>query len=568
MAYQALYRKWRPLTFDDVIGQSHIVNTLKNEIIEGRTAHAYIFTGTRGTGKTSTAKILSRAVNCENPHDGNPCNECDTCKSILDGSVLDIIEIDAASNTGVDNIREIIEQCRYAAASTKYKVYIIDEVHMLSAGAFNALLKTLEEPPSHVIFILATTEIHMVPATILSRCQRFDFGTISIGDIVSAMKRILASEGISVDDEALEYVAYLGNGSMRDSLSILDRCIAFKSNDVTYSDVVEIIGTLDNAYLYKFASLVADNDTKNLLLEFDKCAAEGKSFENFAADMLNAYREMLRFLTIGSNEGTSAKRLEMIRNTAEKYTQEKLVRCIYLLTDLIGDLRYSSNARVLIECTLIKMANPLFDEDMSALLDRISILEKKIASGVVATPAAAQPTQIQDAPTDNPPQQIDDYLPEPPPDGDYYEPPVPEPPAEVGADEVGVEMQTPIGDDGIGGKIVKNWSEVINRVQQEKMLMLYMHILTAKPTCTGGGLTLVFEDRETKKDFEKAKDSDKLEMIIKECFGECPKISCAVRGEEIADIVQDEEPNENSDGDIFINLAKQSDAYPENIKLD
>ena len=255
LAYQALYRKWRPMTFDDVIGQSHITDTLKNEIIENRLAHAYLFTGTRGTGKTSTAKILSRAVNCPDVQNGNPCNECEICKGIMSSAILDIIEIDAASNTGVDNIREIIEQCQYASASTKYKVYIIDEVHMLSTGAFNALLKTLEEPPSHVIFILATTEIHMVPATILSRCQRFDFSTISAEDIVSAMKRILERENITVEDDALEYVSYLGNGSMRDSLSILDRCIAFKSSGITYGDVVDIVGALDDSYLYEFAGI-------------------------------------------------------------------------------------------------------------------------------------------------------------------------------------------------------------------------------------------------------------------------------------------------------------------------
>ncbi len=227
MAYQALYRKWRPKTFDDVIGQNHIINTLKNEIIENKTAHAYLFTGTRGTGKTSTAKIFSRAVNCQNPQNGNPCNECDICKGILNESILDVIEIDAASNTGVDNIREIIEQCRYAAASTKYKIYIIDEVHMLSESAFNALLKTLEEPPEHVKFILATTEVHKVPATILSRCQRFDFKTIDAFEIVEAMRKILLAENIEVENDALEYVAFLGDGSMRDSLSILDRCIAY-----------------------------------------------------------------------------------------------------------------------------------------------------------------------------------------------------------------------------------------------------------------------------------------------------------------------------------------------------
>ena len=563
MAYQALYRKWRPLTFDDVIGQSHIVNTLKNEVIEGKTAHAYIFTGTRGTGKTSTAKILSRAVNCKNPHDGNPCNECDICKSILDGSVLDIIEIDAASNTGVDNIREIIEQCRYASATTKYKVYIIDEVHMLSAGAFNALLKTLEEPPAHVIFILATTEIHMVPATILSRCQRFDFGTISIGDIVSAMKRIVAGEGISIDEEALEYVAYLGNGSMRDSLSILDRCLAFKNGTVTYADVVEITGALDNAYLYRFAALVADNDTKNLLLEFDKCVADGKSFENFAADMLNAYREMLRYLTIGNNEGTSAKRLEIIKNTAEKYTQEKIVRCIYLLTDLISDLRYSSNARVLIECTLIKMANPMFDEDMSALLDRISTLEKKIAEGTFAT-AQQSSNEKKSA---EPMYSADDYLPEPPPEIDDYEPRFADEPPVENAENTAPQSQT-AADDGICAKIIKNWAEVMNRVQQSKMIVMYMHIINAKPKLTENGIAVVFADKDNKKDFVKAKESDKLEEIIKECFGECPPVSYAAEGEAIGDGVRNAARDEIPGNDIFINLAKQSDEYPENIKLD
>ena len=217
MAYRALYRKWRPDTFDAVIGQSHITDTIRNELVSGHLAHAYLFTGTRGTGKTSTAKILSRAVNCLSPINGNPCNECENCKSILNDVCLDVLEIDAASNTGVDNIRDIIEQLQYLPTMGKYKVYIIDEVHMLSQGAFNALLKTLEEPPPHVIFILATTEVQKIPATILSRCQRFDFKTISIFDIVSNIKNILMAEHINADDDALEYVAFLGDGSMRDS---------------------------------------------------------------------------------------------------------------------------------------------------------------------------------------------------------------------------------------------------------------------------------------------------------------------------------------------------------------
>ena len=237
MAYQTLYRKWRPRTFDEVVGQSHITSTLKNEITTGRTSHAYMFTGTRGTGKTSTAKILSRALNCENPVDGNPCNECAVCKGIFDESVLDVVEMDAASNNGVENIREIIDQVRYSTASSKFKVYIIDEVHMLSTGAFNALLKTLEEPPNHVIFILATTEIHKVPATILSRCQRFDFKNITSHEIADAVGAILEKENITASRDAVEYIAYLGNGSMRDALSITEQCLAYKNNDISYEDV-------------------------------------------------------------------------------------------------------------------------------------------------------------------------------------------------------------------------------------------------------------------------------------------------------------------------------------------
>ncbi len=543
MAYQALYRKWRPLTFDDVIGQSYIVNTLKNEIIEKKIAHAYLFTGTRGTGKTSTAKILSRAVNCENLQDGNPCNCCETCKSILDGSVLDIIEIDAASNTGVDNIREIIEQCQYASVSTKYKVYIIDEVHMLSSGAFNALLKTLEEPPSHVIFILATTEIHMVPATILSRCQRFDFSTISVSDIVMSMKRMLGAERIDVDEDALEYVAYLGNGSMRDSLSILDRCIAFKNEKITYEDVVGIVGALDDSVLYKFAQYICNGDVKNLLVEFDKCVASGKSLDNFSVDLLNVYREMLKYINIGTAHKTSAKRMQLIDKTSKLYTQEKLVRCIYILTDLIHDLRFVSNARVLIECALIKMANPVFDIDEKSILDRISVLEKKISSGEFVSN------------TNNISNVIESFEPIMQPD----EMPVEQ---EIVQDEE-TEKKQDSENDAVDN-IISNWSDVISRVQDTKELVMYFHISDAVPKKNREDLVLMFSSKEKKDDFERSSDNEKLGKIITEIFGFCPKIlsTSAANFEEFV-----EESDTNND-DLFLSLEKRSDDFPENIKFD
>jgi len=556
MAYQALYRKWRPMTFNDVIGQSHIVNTLKNQIVDGKIAHAYLFTGTRGTGKTSTAKIFSRAVNCHNSTDGNPCNECEMCKSIYDGSNLDVIEIDAASNTGVDNIRDIIEQCRYACASSKYKIYIIDEVHMLSIGAFNALLKTLEEPPSHVIFILATTEIHQVPATILSRCQRFDFSVISIYDIASNLKRILGSEGISATDDALEYVAYLGNGSMRDSLSILDRCIAFKQNDITYDDVVNIVGAIDDSVLFEFADYVAKNDTKSLLYNFDKSISKGKSLDNFAVDLVNVYREMLDYLMLGDGFVCSAKKGELIKNTVCNYTQEKIIRCIYLLTDLIRDVKFVSNKRVLIECTLVKMANPMFDEDISSLLDRISVLEKAVKSGSIF---------VGDNKTELPVTN----------EFDGFEPPVEDfeqQPYELNEnnvsdnDNINTDINVNISDDQSGGynKIINNWTEIIEEIQNQMHLTLYLNISQAIPKKSENGIVLVFPDRQSKMDFDGSKQGDLLSSIILSVTGIKPVITTGIEGEE----TYVESKMASDSFDIFSDLAKHSDDFPDNIHFE
>ena len=567
MEYQALYRKWRPVTFDDVIGQSHIVNTLKNEIIEGKVAHAYLFTGTRGTGKTSTAKILSRAVNCPNNADGNPCNECDMCKSIINGSNIDVIEIDAASNTGVANIREIIEQCRYSCATSKYKIYIIDEVHMLSKGAFNALLKTLEEPPAHVIFILATTEIHMIPATILSRCQRFDFSVISIYDMTSAMKRILADENINVDNDALEYIAYLGNGSMRDSLSILDRCIAFKGNNLTYDDIVSVVGAMDDAVLYQFARYIAAGDTASLIREFDLCVQSGKSLDNFATDMLNVYREMLNYSIMKSDFVCSAKKGELIKSTVELYPQEKLIRCIYLLTDLIRDLRFVSNKRVLIECTLIKLANPMLDGDMKSVLDRISTLEKKLASGQLVAQQSVASVQKETTEFDGfePPEQTDFVYDMPIDDISQNE----HINAHISNDRKEQNMpvnntEGEITDTNEYNKVINNWTEIIEELQNRMHLTLYLHISQAVPVKSKNGIVLQFPDKQSKQSFDAAHESEILSEVILSVTGIKADISTAVIGE-------DSYYEPQSDGDIvdiFSDLAKHSGEFPNNITID
>ena len=381
MAYKALYRKWRPLTFDDVIGQTHITKTLKNEIAENRIAHAYLFTGTRGTGKTSTAKILSRAVNCTNPNGSNPCNECEICRGILNETVMDIIEIDAASNTGVDNIRSIIEQVQYTPTVAKYKVYIIDEVHMLSQGAFNALLKTLEEPPKHVVFILATTEVHKIPATILSRCQRFDFKTISPSDIADRIKTILAGENVTAEDSAIEYVAYLANGSMRDSLSILDQCLAFKHDNLTYDDAVEILGGLDDASLTEIADFIGKNDAKGALCAFYKILETGKNIDDFAMRALDIFAKIMVCSVTGApDKNGNAAQNEKILKVSENFSHEHIMFCINVLNELINNLKFTKNAKTLIEVAITRMSEPDLSTNADALLCRIKRLEEKIAS--------------------------------------------------------------------------------------------------------------------------------------------------------------------------------------------
>lgn len=294
MSYMALYRKFRPTTFDEVKGQDHIVTTLKNQIRTGRIGHAYLFCGTRGTGKTTVAKILAKAVNCENPQDGEPCNECETCREIIEGSSMNVMEIDAASNNGVDNIRDIKEQVQYSPASGKYKVYIIDEVHMLSIGAFNALLKTLEEPPEYVIFILATTEVHKIPITILSRCQRYDFHRITTDTIKRQLADLMEQEQVEVEDKALEYIARMADGSMRDALSLLDQCIAFYlGKKLTYDNVLEVLGTVDIQVYSRLLDYIMEENISDMMDLLDDVSSQGREWSQFITDFLWYLRNLL-----------------------------------------------------------------------------------------------------------------------------------------------------------------------------------------------------------------------------------------------------------------------------------
>ena len=392
-SYQALYRTWRPLTFDTVVGQAHVTQTLKNEIRMNRIAHAYLFCGSRGTGKTSTARIFSRAVNCENPKDGNPCNECATCKGILDGTILDVIEIDAASNNGVDNIRSMREEAQYSAAAAPYKIYIIDEVHMLSGGAFNALLKLLEEPPEHVIFILATTESQKVPATILSRCQRFDFHRITVPDIVARLAEICERSNIPAEREALHLIAEEADGAMRDALSILDQCLSVGEATVSYADVAAFLGATDHRFLIGILKAVSEQNPKDALSLIDEFMAAGKNPVLLMENLMETLRSLLLCKTMEHPESileVSADYAAQLQALAEDFTNESILHGMTRLSECMNAAKYMKNPRVLVEMAVTKMCLPSYAEDTEALAARVAEMEKAIRRGVVPAKEAAK----------------------------------------------------------------------------------------------------------------------------------------------------------------------------------
>ena len=388
MGYTALYRKFRPDSFASVKGQDHIVKTLKNQIMADRIGHAYLFCGTRGTGKTSVAKILAKAVNCEHPVDGNPCGECETCKAIAAGTSMNVIEIDAASNNGVDNIREIREEVAYSPTTGKYKVYIIDEVHMLSIGAFNALLKTLEEPPSYVIFILATTEAHKIPITILSRCQRYDFKRISINTISSRLMELMEKENVEVEERAIRYIAKKADGSMRDALSLLDQCIAFYlGQKLTYDHVLDVLGAVDTEVFSRFLREILKNDVAQVMKHLEELVMQGRELGQFVSDFTWYLRNLLLLKSSEELEevlDVSSDNLVLLKEEAGMVREDTLIRFIRVFSELSGQMKFSGSKRVLLEVALIKLCRPQMETDEVSLLERIRMLEKKLESGMIA----------------------------------------------------------------------------------------------------------------------------------------------------------------------------------------
>ncbi|HZJ75882.1 MAG TPA: DNA polymerase III subunit gamma/tau [Clostridia bacterium] len=492
--YRALYRKWRPQAFSDVSGQKHITDILQNAVVTGRHSHAYLFTGSRGTGKTSCAKIFAKAINCLDPVEGNPCNKCDICNGIDSGAVLDISEIDAASNNGVDNIRDLREETSFTPSVAKFRVYIIDEVHMLSAGAFNALLKTLEEPPEYVIFILATTEVHKLPATILSRCQRFDFRRIPVGDITNRLMFVAKSEKIELESEAALLIARVADGSLRDALSILDQCASLEGN-VTVHRVSETVGLLGKDYLFELSDAINKNDTAKALKIINSLHNSSCDMERLIAELLNHFRNIMIAKTTEKPEALivcTPDELEKYKDAAQTFTYAALLSISEMLCAGGDSLKYSAFQRAEAEVLIMKICTPSILEDNSALLRRIADLErdvKLLKGGVVVIGKKNVDTKKQEK------EQIT-YKPKPLAEEENPEPLAKEEHEEEYEAGEEIELQdeqVTLNEDGEEEKdlyLLEDWTEVLSEILRS---CPQIHSSLKGSTCTVSGNTAVIK---------------------------------------------------------------------------
>lgn len=504
MSYTALYRRFRPQTFDEVKGQEPIVTTLKNQIKNGRMSHAYLFTGTRGTGKTSIAKIFAKAVNCENPVDGSPCGQCPMCRSIQEGSSMNVIEMDAASNNGVDAVRVIVDEVSYSPTAGKYKVYIIDEVHMMSTAAFNALLKTLEEPPSYVIFILATTEVHKLPITILSRCQRYDFRRISIDSISDRIVELTTAEGVELEDRAVKFIAKTADGSMRDALSLLDQCIAFFFDQkLTYDKVLDVLGAVDTEVFSRMLRAVIASDVPLALKILEEIVYQGRDLGQFVTDMTWYLRNLLLIKTAEANEDIidmSSENMAKLKEEAQLVSHEIIMRYIRILSELSGQIKYASQKRIMIEVALIKLCRPQMETDNDSLSDRIRLIEDKIENGLVVSSAASESISLSEGNQNKKHEMSDD-----------------EKAALVKALPEDVR------------NVVAQWGQVVSECEE----MIRQYLSDSYPSVKGNDtLAIVFAERYAYQRFSEADRKEELRMNISSVVGKDINISVEFGGDD------------------------------------
>lgn len=498
--YRAFYRKYRPSTFTSVVGQEHITKTLENAVKSGKTSHAYLFTGSRGTGKTSCAKILSKAVNCLNPIDGNPCNECDICRGIDNGSILDIIEIDAASNNGVDNIRDLREEANFTPANAKYRVYIIDEVHMLSIGAFNALLKTLEEPPAHVIFILATTEVHKLPSTILSRCQRFDFKRIEPEAIAERLKEVATKENLTLADDGAMLIARIADGAMRDALSLLDRCSSVEGV-IDSTAVAKSAGLAGREYIFELCDSIIEKNPAKALEIVDKLYNDSCDMERLITELTSHFRNLMVSKAVKNFESMiicSQGEIDIIRQQSEKTTLATIMSCIDILTASASTMKQGANRRTSAELCIIRLCTPSLDTDVNAILRRLSELESVIKSGNIQVKAEPVSAPVKEEPKEE--VKVQETKPEPKPEPKKEEPKPVAPP--VKEDKVQPAPQQ------TGTVAFDRWPEVLDKLYENDKSLIVM---------LSGSSAFVHQDK-----YLLIKGSPVLEMYLK--TGEYSKI--------------------------------------------
>ncbi|USS00817.1 DNA polymerase III subunit gamma/tau [Clostridium septicum] len=506
MAYTALYREWRPKTFYDVVGQKHITTTLKNQILNDRIAHAYLFCGTRGTGKTSTAKVFAKALNCLNLKDGEPCNECEMCTKINNGLAIDVTELDAASNNGVDKIRDIIDDVKYPPQEAHFKVYIMDEVHMLSTGAVNAFLKTLEEPPNNVIFILATTDPQKLPITILSRCQRFDFKRINNSDIIARLRKIVTEQGVFADDKSLALIARVSDGAMRDSLSILDQAIAMGDGSVQYETLINMLGLVTNEYLFNLTNAITQRNVEKSVNIIDEVVYSGKDMYLFIKDLVAHYRNILMAKVTNNPEEVldmSEENISLVKEQASRIRAEEAMRCIRILQEAEGNAKLSKQARLYLELAVIKMCKIEYDTSNEVILSRINKLEEGLKNGSLKV--------VSEMPKAKKNNNIDESK-------------------KISVQKINEKSKEIKGNENSNVKIQdiqRAWKDILERIKTRRAMIVYASLLTGKPVeCKDGIVTVRYEEeyKFNKSRLEKPEYRAIISEILAEIFREDLKV--------------------------------------------
>ncbi|OOM16702.1 DNA polymerase III subunit gamma/tau [Clostridium saccharobutylicum] len=524
MGYTALYREWRPRTFDDVVGQKHITITLKNEILNDRIAHAYLFCGTRGTGKTSTAKVMAKALNCLNSEDGEPCNECEMCRKINDGLAIDVTELDAASNNGIDKIRDIIDDTKYPPQEAKYKVYIMDEVHMLSVGAVNAFLKTLEEPPKNVIFILATTDPQKLPITILSRCQRFDFKRINQKEISSRLRKITEAQNIQYEEKSLDLIARVCDGAMRDAVSILDQAIAMGENQINYDDLVSMLGLVTNEYLFDITNAIVDRSVEKAMVIVDKLVYSGKDMQLFIKDLISHFRNLLMVKVTNNPEEVldmSLENISLVKEQGRRIRVEEIMRGIRILQEAEANSKASKQSRLYLELAIIKMCKIEYDTSNEVILSRINKLEESLKSGKIQmvqsgiANEASEGEHYSSTHKDHVNNQLKNIV------HKVHE-------SSENKPEVNPNSSLILDDVG------RVWTEVLEKFKAKRAMIVYASIVTAKPySFKNGVITLEYESMYAfnKDRLEKQEYKEIVNGVFSESLGEKVIVNYIVKKE-------------------------------------